>query len=79
MNKKFIAISPEGAPFFYRMSSAIVVPEKSAGKIAEFLNSIGYWTKPGEVWTIHDNDSYTDERIDKQIKSFSKSLRIYRY
>ena len=78
MSKKFVAISPAGQPFIYRMSSAILVPTKSAEKIADFLNNINYWTKDGEAWTIHDNDFYTNERIDKQIKTFSKSLRIYR-
>lgn len=79
MNKKFIAISPAGAPYLFRMSSAIVTPETSTEKIAEYLNRIKYQIKDGEQWTIHENDFYYNERITRQIKSFSKSIKIYRY
>lgn len=80
MKKYFIAVSKKDQEFFYKMSTAIIVPEKSADKITDFLNSIKYWIKDenNEVWHKHENDFYTDERIDKEIKSFNKSLKIYR-
>ena len=80
MKKYFLAISRKDAEFLYKINTAILVPEKSADKIAEFLNSIKYWIKDEntETWFKHENDFYTDERIDKEITRFSKRFKIYR-
>jgi len=81
MKSHFIAIAPQGAEFMYKLSSAILVPSKSAEAIRDYLNSIKYQIKAGEVWHIYTNDFYTDSRIEKEIKSFSpkRGTKVYRY
>ena len=80
MTKKFLAITTPGTEFIFRMSSAIAVPERSAGKILELLNKIEYKLKPGEVWHVYENDFYYNDRIENEIKRYSKnSMKVYRY
>lgn len=82
MKKYFIAISRKDAEFYYKRDTAIYVPEKSADKIADFLNNIKYWIKDETAETWHKYTTYypASEYIDKEIKSYPKSgkLKIYR-
>lgn len=81
MTKYFIAISAKGAEFMYKRDSAIAVPASSAAKIAEALNKSNYQLKPGQVWHIHENDSYLNDFITKEIKSYKPghNIKVYSY
>lgn len=80
MTEKFIAIAPKGQEFVYRRSSMIAVPKTSAKAIADRLNELRYQLKDGEVWHIYDNDWYTNDYIDREIKRNSKRrLLVERY
>ena len=79
MKEKFIAIAPKGAEFYYRRSSMIAVPKSSANAIRNRLNEIGYHLRNGEVWHVYDNDFYTNDYIDTEIKANSKRLLLHKY
>lgn len=81
MNKYFLAIAAKGSEFLYRKSTMIAVPTKSARSIMEALNKTGYKLKAGEVWHIYENDTYNNDFISEQIKSYSpnKNIKVYRY
>ena len=80
MTEKFIAIAPKGKEFLYRRSSMIAVPTSSAKAIMNKLNKIKYELKDGEVWHIYDNDWYTNDYIDREIKRNNKRrLSVERY
>ena len=80
MTEKFIAIAPKGKEFLYRRSSMIAVPTSSAKAIMNKLNEVKYELKDGEVWHIYDNDWYTNDYIDREIKRNTKrKLKVERY
>ena len=80
MTEKFIAIAPKGKEFLYRRSSMIAVPKSSAIKIMITLNNLRYKLKDGEVWHIYDNDWYSNDFIESEIKRYSnKKMSIVRY
>lgn len=80
MTEKFIAIAPKGKEFLYRRSSMIAVPTSSAKAIMNKLNEVMYELKDGEVWHIYDNDWYTNDYIDREIKRNSKRrLSVKKY
>lgn len=81
MKKMFIAIAPKGAEFIYKRSSAIATPAKSAAAIAEALTKSNYKLKPGETWHAYENDSYTNDFISLEIRSYSpgKNIKLYKY
>lgn len=80
MTEKFIAIAPKGAEYLYRRSSMIAVPKSSGVKIMTTLNNLRYKLKDGEVWHIYDNDWYSNDFIESEIKRYSnKRMSVVRY
>lgn len=55
---KVIAKSCKGKEFIYSAKSARKVSERSAEKILNVLNSVGWNLKDGEIWHIYDVDEY---------------------
>lgn len=81
MKSHFIAIAPKGQEFLFKKSSMIAVPAKSAAQIAEALTKAGYKLKPGETWHTYKNDSYYNDYIETEIRSYSKTrnIKVYKY
>lgn len=80
MTSKFIAIAAKGAEFMYSKRNMIAVPTKSAQRIADMLNAVGYKLKEGQIWWVYDNDWYTNDYITEEIKRCGKgNLKVYRY
>jgi hypothetical protein len=80
MTEKFIAIAPKGAEYLYRRSSMIAVPKSSAIKIMTTLNNLRYKLKDGEVWHVYDNDWYSNDYIDGEIKRYNPNhIKVYKY
>ena len=79
MREKFIAVSPKGTEYMYNRETMIAVPKASAQKIADFLTKVGYRLKNNEVWSVHDNDWYTDGYISMEIRKCSRSMNVYKY
>jgi hypothetical protein len=80
MTQKFIAIAAKGKEFLYNKRSMIAVPTKSAQRIADMLNAVNYKLKDGQTWWVYDNDWYTNDYIESEIKRCGKgNLKVYRY
>lgn len=80
MTQKFIAIAVKGKEFLYSKRNMIAVPTKSAQRIADMLNAVNYKLKDGQIWWVYDNDWYTNDYIESEIKRCSKgNLKVYRY
>lgn len=60
MAKKILAISAEGAEFFYRASTAHDAPQSRIEKVRAVLNYHRYNLNPGEVWAVHEVDAYSN-------------------
>lgn len=79
MREKFIAVSSKGTEYMYNRETMIAVPKASAQKIADLLTKVGYRLKNNEVWSVHDNDWYTDGYISMEIRKCSRSMNVYKY
>lgn len=82
MKKYFLAISCKGSEFMFRRSDGIAVPAASAKKIRDQLNKIRFkLSSDTQVWEIHENNSYYNNFIDYEIKSYKpgKNIKLYTY
>lgn len=67
---KVIAKSVQGHEFMYNAASARKVSERSAKTILNVLNEKRYLLKDGEIWHIHDVDSYDNAYHYAQSRAF---------
>lgn len=68
---KVIAKSRKGAEFFYKAETARKVSERSAEKILKVLNEMRWRLEDGEVWHIHEVDSYDNAYYYAQNQAFT--------
>lgn len=67
---KVLAISKKDHEYLYNAASAHKVAARSAERIATALNKINYKLKPGQIWFIHDVDSYDNASIYAEDQKF---------
>jgi len=68
---KIVARSVKGQEFLYNAKSAHKVSDRSAKTICDILNKSTYMLMGGEVWHIHEVDSYDNAYYYAQEQSFT--------
>ena len=68
---KIIAKSKAGAEYLYKAESAHAVSERSAETILRVLNENKWNLRDGEIWHIHDVDSYDNAYYYAQGQKFT--------
>lgn len=70
---KIVAVTTEGREFMYKSRTAHKVSERSAARIAETLNKIGFEIDKasGEKWSVFTVDNYSSAIIFAETQKFS--------
>lgn len=55
---KVLAVSAMGQEFFYNVTTAHAVSDRSAETIRDALNRVKYKLKENQTWFIHEVDKY---------------------
>lgn len=77
---KLIAKAPKGAEFFHSRKDAFFVPDSSADKICNIMNTEKFRLKnETEVWHVYDYDWMQQDYVTQRLSIYKGIVRIKPY